>query len=242
MVVLVHIAVVIPARDEAARIAQTVEAARTALSETAGTPDEAPDAGGPLEILVVDGGSCDRTRDRARAAGARVMQSEAGRARQLEAGWRATDAEIVVFLHADTTLPEGAGAALRNAMRDPLAVGGAFRFRFVESSLGLWLVEWGAHLRHRWLGLPYGDQAIFARRDALERVGGVPDAPIMEDLDLVSLLRRQGRMVRLSLPAWTSARRYQRAGLLGTWARNALALAAWFVGLDRARVAAWYRQ
>ena len=84
---VVRIAVVIPARDEAPRIARTIEAARSALSDASDAP-----GGGSLEIVVVDGGSLDRTPDRARAAGARVMQSEAGRARQLEMGWRATDA------------------------------------------------------------------------------------------------------------------------------------------------------
>ena len=234
---VVRIAVVIPARDEAPRIAQTIEAARSALWDVGGAP-----GGDPLEIVVVDGGSLDRTPDRARAAGARVMHSEAGRARQLDMGWRATDAEIVLFLHADTKLPAGAGPAVRRAFENPAVAGGAFRFRFEEPGIALRFVEWGARLRHACLGLPYGDQAIFARRDALERIGGIPDAPILEDLDLVAGLKTQGRLARLSLPAMTSARRYRRGGVLRTWSRNVVALAAWRLGVDRARVAAWYRQ
>lgn len=229
---------VIPARDEAPRIAQTIEAARLALSEL---DDSAPDAEDPVEVVVVDGGSLDRTPDRARAAGAKVMQSEAGRARQLEAGWRATDAEIVLFLHADTQLPAGAGDAIRHAVSTSGAVGGAFGLRFAEAGLGLRVIEWGARLRHAVLGLPYGDQGIFVRRDILERVGGVPDAPIMEDLDLVQRLKREGRLARVPMAAVTSARRYHARGVLRTWWRNTLALVAWRLGVDRARVAAWYR-
>ena len=90
--------------------------------------------------------------------------------------------------------------------------------------------------------LAYGDQAIFARRCLLERIGGIPDVPIMEDLDLVARLKREGRLARLATPASTSARRYRGRGVLRTWWRNTLALAAWRLGLDRERVAAWYRR
>ena len=192
------------------------------------------------EVIVADGGSSDRTAERARAAGARVLAAPRGRAPQLEAGWRASDAAAVLFLHADTRLPAGWAAAVRAALDDPRVAGGAFALRFDQRSLGLRIVEWGARMRVTLFGLPYGDQALFARRAALEAVGGVPLVPILEDLDLAWALRRRGRLAMLALPVTTSARRYQRRGVARTWWRNALALAAWRLGVDRYRLAAWY--
>jgi len=227
----VKIAVVIPALCEADRIQFAVHSAR------------APE----VEVVVVDGGSRDATRERARDAGARVLECERGRARQLAEGVRATAAEALVFLHADTRLPPGYAEAVRGALADPAVAGGAFAFRFGPAPgagplvrLGLRLVEAGARLRVALLRLPYGDQALFARRAALERAGGVPQAPIMEDLDLLAALRRVGRVALLPLAVTTSPRRYVEGGVVRTWARNALALAGYYAGADRARLAAWY--
>jgi len=139
-------------------------------------------------------------------------------------------------------LPVGWAGAIERALGDPGAVGGSFRLRFAERSPGLRLIEWGVRLRVALLGLPYGDQALFARREVLERIGGVPQVPIMEDLDLVRRLRREGRLARLPLAVATSARRYRARGVLRTFLRNALAALGWGLGLDRERLAAWYRR
>jgi hypothetical protein len=130
---------------------------------------------------------------------------------------------------------------VRGALADPGVVGGAFRLRFDEAGLGLRFVEWGARLRVALFRLPYGDQALFVRRGVLEAIGGVPQVPIMEDLDLVREMRRRGRLVLLALPVATSPRRYRERGLWRTTARNSLAALAWALHVDRARVAAWYR-
>lgn len=222
----VDIAVVIPALDEQEWIEGTIASAR------------APG----VEILVVDGGSRDATAERARAAGARVIASERGRARQLDVGARGTEADVLLFLHADTRLSPGWAVALRGALRDPGVVGGAFRFRFDRRTPRLRFVELGARLRVALFGLPYGDQALFVRRGVLAEIGGVPQVPIMEDLDLVRALRRRGRLARLPLPATTSARRYEAGGVLRTMLRHWVAATAWALGADRARVAAWYRR
>ena len=222
----VRIAVVIPTLQEADRVEQAIESARAA----------------GVEIIVADGGSRDATRERALAAGARVLSGPPGRARQLDAGARATDADAILFLHADTRLPPGWADALRAALADPAVVGGAFRFRFAERGLALRVVEWGVRARLALGGPPYGDQALFARRSALEAIGGVPQAPIMEDLDLVRALRRRGRLVLVPLAATTSARRHLERGVLRTVVRNTAAALAFALGLDRARVAAWYRR
>ncbi len=220
------IAVVIPTLDEAEQVVGAIASAT------------APN----VEILVVDGGSVDNTRERAAAAGARVCTSPRGRARQLAVGVRETQSDAIVFLHADTRLPPGFAPAVRTSLADPRVVVGAFRFRLDEDRYWLRPIEWGTRLRAAVLRLPYGDQALFVRRVALEAIGGVPQTPIMEDLDLVHALRRHGRLTLLSLPATTSARRYRRAGAFRSVIRNLAAAAAWLLRIDRERVAAWYRR
>lgn len=224
----------IPTLDEAETVIGAIESARTGSSDR-------PDRDG-LEILVVDGGSRDATREQALAAGALVLESPPGRARQLACGLQACRGDVVLFLHADTRLPAGWHRAIEEALRDPQVVGGAFRFAFDRRSPALRLVEWGTRLRVALLGLPYGDQALFARRGILDQMGGVPQAPIMEDLDLVKALRGRGRLALLDLAASTSARRYLTAGVWRTMLRHWTAAAGWMLGVDRGRIAAWYRR
>ncbi len=216
---------VIPALDEA----ENVEAAIASAA--------APG----VEVVVADGGSRDGTPERAGRAGARVLSSAPGRARQIRAGIDASLGEVVVVLHADTRLPAGWQIAVAEALRDPGVVGGAFRFCFDRRGVLLRLVQWGALLRTRLFAMPYGDQALFVRRALLEQLGGYPMAPIMEDLDLVRAMKRAGRIACLALPATTSARRYETRGVLRTMLRNWVAMAAWWLGVDRRRIAAWYR-
>jgi rSAM/selenodomain-associated transferase 2 len=187
----------------------------------------------------VDGGSRDGTVQRAGAAGGRVIQAKRGRARQLQAGVDASRGEVVLFLHADTRLPSGWGNAVCEALEDPAVSGGAFGLRFHEREISIRLVEWTARLRGAWLALPYGDQALFVRRSVLERIGGIPDVPVMEDLDLVKAIKQEGRLKLLPLDATTSARRYLEHGAVSTVARHSMALAAWRLGLDRARIVRW---
>jgi rSAM/selenodomain-associated transferase 2 len=223
----VRIAVVIPARDEAERISDAV---RSAL-----------EAG--VEVIVVDGGSRDATAELARGCGARVIASAPGRARQLAVGAEAAgDAQALVFLHGDSALPAGWRARVEFALADARVAGGAFAFRFAERGALLRLVELGVRVRVALARLPYGDQALFVRASVLRALGGVPQAPIMEDLDLVRGMRAHGKLALLAAPVTTSARRYVQRGVLRTLWRNWLALAAWSLGLDRARIAAWYRQ
>jgi glycosyltransferase involved in cell wall biosynthesis len=203
------------------------EMTAAATAERTGAPSHPPPRG-PSDVRVLELG----------------RDATAGRSGQLQAGFEVCGGDAVLFLHADTRLPVGWAEAVRDALADPAVAGGAFRFAFDPSepiSPALRLIEWGAHLRVALFGLPYGDQAIFARRRVLEAMGGVPQAPLMEDLDLVRGLKRHGRLVRLPLPATTSARRYRAGGVGRTFLRNLGALLAWRLGLDRARVAAWYR-
>jgi len=139
-------------------------------------------------------------------------------------------------------LPDGWTELVRRALSDPSVVGGAFGFRLRGREVGLRFIEGWVKVRLALFRLPYGDQGIFARRTALLAMGGVPQVPIMEDLDLVRGLKRQGRLALLPEPAWSSPRRYEARGRVRTVARNLAAVVAWRLGIDRERVAAWYRR
>ncbi len=215
------ISVVIPTLDEAACIVEAVESV------------VAPG----VEVIVVDGGSGDDSCRLARKAGARVLVSPRGRARQLRIGGEKSTGNVVLFLHADTRLESGWQEAVRRALSDPECAGGAFAFRFAERGARERWIEWGVALRIALFRLPYGDQALFVRRDVLERMGGIPIVPMMEDLDLVRGIKRAGRLQMLASRATTSSRRYARRGGLRTVLRHQYALLGWWLDWDRERIA-----
>jgi len=219
--------VVIPALDEAAAIGAVV--ARAAAGEN-------------VEILVVDGGSRDATAAAARGAGARVISSPAGRARQMNAGAAATRGGLLLFLHADTRLPPGWDRTVRRILAAAGVAAGAFRLGIDTQRPAVRFIARVANLRSRVLQLPYGDQAIFLRRSLFDRLGGFADLPIMEDFDLVRRLRSTGRIVTAESAVVTSARRWRRLGVARTWLINQAVLAAFHAGLPPARIAAWYRE
>lgn len=220
----VRLSVVIPALNEGNRVVDAINSAH------------APG----VEIVVADGGSRDATRELATAAGALVVDSPPGRSEQLAAGVRASRGDAILLLHADTRLPSGFDRVVARTLEDEETIGGAFRMRFEEAGWALRVVEWGVRLRIAIFGLPYGDQALFVRRRTLDAIGGIPRAPIMEDLDLAKAMRGCGRLAMLDLAVTTSARRYRTRGVARTLFRNAVAAAAWLLGVDRRRVADWY--
>lgn len=196
-----HISVVIPALDEERGIAAAIRSVRDAA-----------------EVLVVDGGSRDATRELAAREGARVLESPRGRGRQLDEGARAATGDWLVFLHADTRLEPGWAEALGALPAD--VVGGAFRLAVDSPRRGFRVVERGVRLRVRLFALPYGDQGLFARRDVYARIGGIPHLHLMEDVAFVARLRRAGRLAFPAVRAFTSPRRWERYGIVGTTVRN----------------------
>ncbi len=234
------IAVVIPALDEAERVGRAVasalEGATDGPARETGETAETEGLRDFVDVWVVDGGSRDATVAEARRAGARAIAVEAGRGRQLDAGWRATSADVVLFLHADTRLPPRWREGVRSVLEDVTVAGGAFRYGVDERGAAWRLLEWGVALRVGLFKLPYGDQAIFVRRRVLAAAGGVPHVAILEDLDLVRLIKRHGRLAMLPQSVTTSARRH-RGQWLATLSRHALALAGFFLGVDRAWLA-----
>ena len=214
-------AVVIPTLDEAATVTDTIAAARAAL----------PSA----EVIVADAGSGDGTAGAAAAAGARVLQAPGARAAAMNTGAAAADGDVLVFLHADTHLPAGAGAAIERALGR--AGAGAFRIAFDRPRP---LVERVVNARSRLLKIVYGDQALFASREAFERVGGYRPLPIMEDRDLATRLRRDGGLVIVPLAVTTSARRHRSDGHARALARNWLIQLLYTLRVPPERLARMY--
>jgi len=217
-----EITVVIPTLNEADSIDGAVESV----------------AAGAGEVIVADGGSWDTTVPAATAAGARVILAPRGRAAQMEAGARAANGDWLVFLHADTRLDPGWDEALLSL--GTRFAGGAFRLGVDSRRIRYRLVEAGVRARCAVLRLPYGDQALFVRRDAFARCGGFGDVPILEDVDFVRRLRRCGALAFLGVRAVTSARRWEKRGFLRTTFLNWLIVALGSAGFPRARLAHLY--
>lgn len=216
-----------PALNEAAHLEASLRSAR---------------AGDPHELIVVDGGSTDDTVGIARAAGAVVIPSGPGRARQLNLGAARARGETLLFLHADTVLPPDWPAAVAEALARPGVVAGAFGFRLADEFAGRWVVEWTTNLRSRWLQQPYGDQALFVPRAIFDRLGGFADLPILEDYEFVRRLRRYGRVATANAPVATSGRRWKHLGWLRTTLLNKWVIAGYRLGMSPERLARAYRR
>lgn len=227
------LSIVMPVLDEAARIDQR-------LDELARLP-------GLSEVIVVDGGSRDGTREICldHPTSARgllhLVESARGRGRQLNAGAAAARGRTLLFLHADVSLPEDAAAWVERVLAEPGVVAGAFR---------TWTVDDRAARRAPWLHLadvrsrvtrrPYGDQALFLRAREFFAVGGFPDQSLMEDIELCRRLARRGRIVTAPRSVRVSGRRFLAHPLRDTLLVNTFPLLH-RLGVDSDTLARWYR-
>jgi rSAM/selenodomain-associated transferase 2 len=199
------ISIVIPALNEADSIGETVRRAK-ALPEI-------------REIILVDGGSRDQTREVAMKLGCRVLTCVPGRGGQMRLGAAQAAGDVLMMLHADTWLPPHAGAAALNCFRDARVVGGGYWKMFRKGSPLLWGSRFKCAVR-LYLGQRIaGDQALFVRREDLEVVGGVPDMPLMEEFELCRRLRQRGRLALADATLVTSPRRFAKLGVLRTYLR-----------------------
>jgi rSAM/selenodomain-associated transferase 2 len=192
------------------------------------------------EVLVVDGGSIDRTLEVAAAAGSKILRAPPGRGTQMNCGARAAAGDILLFLHADCALVDGAAGAVRLALSDPSIVVGCFALRVDSPAPALRWVGFGSNLRARWLGLPYGDQALFVRRVDFESAGGYRELPLMEDVDLVLRLRRRGRIACLRETVTTLPRHWESRGPTWTTLVNWSAVLLFLAGVSAERLAPLY--
>jgi len=164
------------------------------------------------ELLLVDGGSQDGTVPLLEREGFTVIRSPRGRARQMNRGAAAASGRILIFLHADTRLPEEALEMVRRCLH-PSRCWGRFDVEIVGREPMLAVVARCMNLRSRWSGIATGDQAIFLHRQAFERVGGFPDQPLMEDVEISARLRSLAPPVCLKARVATSGRRWQAGGI-----------------------------
>lgn len=195
---------------------------------------------GDFEVIVADGGSLDETPALAREAGFRVVDSVRGRGQQMNAGAREASGEILVFLHADTCIPENALAEIERSLSDPKVCGGNFSLIFDGTS-------WESRALTviypflRLGGMCYGDSAIFVRRSVFEELKGYKDYPLFEDCELYQRMRRVGRFVRLPQNATTSSRRFQ-GRFLRTFALWSLLQSLYWIGVHPVRLNRLYKQ
>lgn len=191
------------------------------------------------EVIVVDGGSEDQTMTVATSHltglsrhEAQVITSNQGRAQQMNAGAAKAQSDILLFLHADTQLPQDSRTTIERVMDNPQFIGGRFDVQFENDHGWAWVISRMMNWRSRWSGLATGDQAIFVRRETFERMGGYADIPLMEDLEFTRRLKRQGAITPLSSKVTTSFRRWEQRGALQTifhmWALRFL----YWVGLS----------
>jgi len=210
----INVSVIVPVLDEEKTIATTLDAL-IALA--------------PHEIIVVDGGSTDRTAEICQQFGVKVMVSARGRARQMNSGAKAASGDILLFLHADTTLPNSAFDDIRLALGDSRYVGGRFDVELAGQHWMLKVIGAMINYRSRLSKVSTGDQAIFVRRFVFEQIGGYPDIPLMEDLAFCRMLRHTGEIACLKSRVMTSARRWEIDGvwrtILRMWALKLLYLA-----------------
>lgn len=222
-----EISIIIPTLNEAENLGVTL----TKLQKCKG-----------VEIIVVDGGSSDGTVELAKGFSVRLLVTATGRANQVNAGALAATGNVLLILHADTRLPEGFDQHVLELLATPGTVGGAFKLAIEGPGIGLRLIERLANFRSRFMQLPYGDQAIFLKTNLFRSLGGFPDMPIMEDFVLMQRLKREGRIAIASVVAITSARRWQKLGVLKTTLINQAVLLAYLLGSDPTRLARWYRR
>jgi rSAM/selenodomain-associated transferase 2 len=197
------ISVIIPALNEEAQIASTLAAL----------------AGRDAEVIVVDGGSVDRTLEIIRQFNfARAIEFKiANRGLQMNEGARVSSGETLIFLHADAVLPDRAFDAIKAALSDDQSLGGCFQIRFPKDApASLKAVAWGINLRTRLFHTATGDQAIFVRRGVFEEIGGYEHIPLMEDIALFNQIKRRGKVVVLDEPVEISPRRWLKYGVWRT--------------------------
>ena len=222
------ISIIVPMLDEAAGLPAALAALRAARDAD-------------CEVILVDGGSSDDSVAIACAAGFSPLIGPRGRARQMNAGATSSRAEVLLFLHADTRLPDDAVALIEHALASGRHRWGRFDVRIAGRPWMLRVIARLMNLRSRLTGIATGDQAIFVTRAAFTAVGGFPDQPLMEDIEVSRRLGKLSRPACIRTPVITSGRRWERRGLWRTMLLMWRLRWAYWRGVPAAELAARYR-
>jgi rSAM/selenodomain-associated transferase 2 len=222
------ISIIIPVLNEAAIIQKT-------LGQLTGNPQ--------VEIIVVDGGSGDRTVELARQMAVTVITvANLGRAAQMNAGAAIAGGKYLLFLHVDTKLPLNYWELVEKTLTRSRVIAGAFELGIDSAAKSLRLVEFSVKLRSHFCSLPYGDQAIFLTKKVFLEIGGFPNLAIMEDFELMQRLKRQGKIAIAPAKVITSPRRWQNLGVWRTTLINQLIIIGYYLGISPVKLKAFYRR
>jgi rSAM/selenodomain-associated transferase 2 len=193
------------------------------------------------EIIVIDGDPQGSTVETIQDKDVITITSDKGRGKQMNAGAAIARGEILIFLHADTILPENALEKISRTLQNPDYVGGAFDLKIDSDRLFLRYISVRASLRSRWNRIPYGDQAIFIRKKYFDQIGGFKEIPLMEDVDLMRRIKKDRKKIFI-LPdkVITSARRWESDGIFYTTIRNQILVRLFYLGISPKRLAKYY--
>jgi rSAM/selenodomain-associated transferase 2 len=220
------ISIVIPVLNEAVTIQETI-------SKLQGDSK--------VEIIVVDGGSQDNTIALAQKLGVKVICSpQTGRANQMNFGASLATGDILLFLHADTSLPNEYLNFITAALSNPETVAGAFELAIDSSQKSLRFVEMMVNMRSRFLSLPYGDQAFFLKTSTFQEINGFANLPIMEDFELIQRLKKRGKINIVPAKVITSGRRWQKLGVVRTTLINQIVILGYYLSVSPQKLARWY--
>ncbi|MGL5877643.1 MAG: TIGR04283 family arsenosugar biosynthesis glycosyltransferase [Xenococcaceae cyanobacterium] len=220
------ITIIIPVLNEAENI-------ETTLSKLTNNLD--------VELIVVDGGSRDRTVEIVQNLKIKVVVSkQLGRAKQMNLGASVANGNILIFLHADTNLPINYQEIVKEILSQSKVVAGAFKLKIDSKKKCLRIVELMVNLRSRLFSLPYGDQAIFIKKSIFEELGGYSDLPIMEDFELIQRLKRRGKIQIASAQVITSSRRWDKLGVFKTTLINQLVIIGYYLGISPTKLRQLY--
>ena len=224
-----HFSIIVPVLNEGDRINALIEHLHAQGFESS------------YEVIVVDGDPEGGTVKTIHSESVVTIITEKGRGRQMNAGAAAARGDVLIFLHADTKLPDGALKNIRRALEKQDCVGGAFALKIDSDRFFLKYISVRTSLRSRRSRIPYGDQAIFLRKQYFDQIGGFKDIPLMEDVELMRRIRKDGRKISI-LPdkVTTSARRWQRDGVFYTTVRNRVLVALFHLGVNPYRLAKYY--
>lgn len=206
----------------------------------AGTLDALRRRAPKAEIIVVDGGSSDASVAIVQTLRVTLISAPRGRARQMNAGAHASHGDALVFVHADTIVPRTFAADIASALSNPAVVGGRFDVKLDDRALPYRIIGAMISLRSRISRTGTGDQALFVRREVFDRLGGFPELELCEDLEFSRRLKRAGRVACLRTRVTTSARRWDRDGLVRTVVRMWMIRAMYLMGVPPARLKRMY--